>query len=358
MKFKLFEEYGETISTKKSGQELEEEARNFVQWAKVGTNSFMPTSFTKNTLTAGVYTVEANQQGYYVKKILLNIDDIIELSNPTYQEIVENIVDFYGKGEHYLSHGYNHKRGILMYGRPGNGKTFIINKLVSQLVEEQNVVVLYFPKYADMFEKLIYNLREVEPDRKILVIMEDLDGLMQDSMNKSVILNLLDGIKQMNNICYLATTNYPERLEENIVNRPSRFDQKYEVTDPTAEDRKLYFEAKINEDDIKKLDLDIKKLVKDSDGFTMSHLKEFIISLVVYEWDYDKALTQLKSMGKITKESLDKSRDGSKVMNQEAFDTYCEDDCEKSSERPIRAYENKLIPESYKEFTDSGQINS
>jgi len=75
----------------------------------------------------------------------------------------------------------------------------------------------------------------------------------------------------------------------NIINRPSRFDQKYEVTDPEAEDRKLYLEKKITPEDWKKLGLNVDKVVKDTAGFTMSHLKEFVISLIVYEWEYQKS---------------------------------------------------------------------
>jgi SpoVK/Ycf46/Vps4 family AAA+-type ATPase len=216
-----------------------------------------------------------------------------------YKEIIENVADFYAKEDDYVKSGYNHKRGILMYGRPGNGKSFIINNLVHNLIEQEQIIAIYFPKYAESFEDLVYNLKEVEPNRKIMVIMEDLDGLMQNGMNKSTILNLLDGIKQINNICFVATTNYPERLEENIINRPSRFDQKYELQNPTDDDRRAYFKHKILKE--YKDMYDIEKLVTDTKDLTMSHLKELLITLYVYKWDYDKCINQLKGMSVINK---------------------------------------------------------
>jgi len=55
------------------------------------------------------------------------------------------------------------------------------------------------------------------------------------------VLNLLDGVKQVDNIIYIATTNYPELLEERILNRPSRFDRRFHIGTPSAEVRKFYF---------------------------------------------------------------------------------------------------------------------
>ena len=59
-----------------------------------------------------------------------------------------------------------------------------------------------------------------------VVILEELTE-MENAMSE--ILNLLDGVKVMSGVVFVATTNYPKKLPQNIVNRPSRFDVIVEV---------------------------------------------------------------------------------------------------------------------------------
>ena len=286
-----------TSTTNQPYLDKQPDNRFLVQWANIGTGMYMPTSKTVPSLSPGVYTVEANNSGTFAKKVNINSDEIIELPNPMYKEIIKNVIDFYKLESKFIEWGYNHKRGILMYGKPGNGKSFIINYLIKYLMDNEDMLIFIFPRYAPMFEEFIYKLREVEPKRKILVIMEDLDGLLQDYSNKTAILNLLDGIKQVNNICYIATTNYVERLSENIANRPSRFDKKYEITAPDEATRKAYFDHKIPSK--YKVEIDLDQWIKDTEGLSMSHLRELIISVFLFGWDFKNALNHLKSMSSV-----------------------------------------------------------
>lgn len=97
--------------------------------------------------------------------------------------------------------------------------------------------------------------RVIEPNRPILCIIEDIDGLVEDSYYETALLNILDGIGQMENTIYLGTTNFPEKLKERILNRPSRFDRRYEIKQPNDELREYYFRKKLTEDDLKSIDI-------------------------------------------------------------------------------------------------------
>ena len=108
-------------------------------------------------------------------------------------------------------------------------------------------------------------------------------------------LNILDGVKQIENVVYIATTNYPEKLQERITNRPSRFDRRYEVQMPSGEIREAYIKNKLTDEDLKKID--IKKWVELTDGMSLSHLKELVISVVVMGKDFDESIATLNSMG-------------------------------------------------------------
>lgn len=57
---------------------------------------------------------------------------------------------------------------------------------------------------------------------------------------RSFFLNELDGLAANAGILTIATTNHPERIDDAIVNRPSRFDVKYNFALPDVELRKAF----------------------------------------------------------------------------------------------------------------------
>jgi SpoVK/Ycf46/Vps4 family AAA+-type ATPase len=142
---------------------------------------------------------------------------------------------------------------------------------------------------------LIPKLRQIEPERPLVVIIEDIDAIAGDSNYvTSQLLNLLDGVKQIENVVYIATTNYPEKLAERITNRPSRFDRRYYVAPPTKEVRMSYLKNKIGEG----TDVDFETWVKDTDGMSMSHLKELFISVFLLDNKYEDAIDHLRELKK------------------------------------------------------------
>ena len=151
-------------------------------------------------------------------------------------------------------------------------------------------ICVYFdsPKTWIEVAKLV---RKIEPERPILCIIEDLDGVI-NVHGEEIFLNFLDGLNSISNIVYVATTNNLNNIPDRIKNRPSRFDRKYEVKKPTDEDRSVYFNHMILEED-KKI-YDIAKLVKDTKGLSMAHLKELFISLYIFKNDYTKSITDIK----------------------------------------------------------------
>jgi SpoVK/Ycf46/Vps4 family AAA+-type ATPase len=109
-----------------------------------------------------------------------------------------------------------------------------------------------------------------------------------------MILNLLDGIKQIDNVVYIATTNHPEKLEDRITNRPSRFDRRYEIELPNTEVRTAYIENKLSEEDLKKINIEM--WVKESDGFSLAHMRELVISVITMDNSFEDTIARLKGM--------------------------------------------------------------
>lgn len=273
---------------------------SYTQWSQRGNNLFYPADNSKvlEKLEAGVYDIKYDpQMGYYLLKKELTLDELIALPSKEGEQVLDGVAKFWQRKEKFKQYGYAYKRGILLYGVPGGGKTSIINLLCKQLIDEMDGLIFTLTSTDDLklytsFMPEIY--RQIEPDRPLICIIEDLDGLCQDKETESKLLNVLDGIEQLENIIYIGTTNYTERLSERMLNRPNRFDIRIEVKSPNIECRKMYFEKKLKPNDLKEIDLE--EWVSKTEGMTMAHLGEVIKSVIILGNTFDDTIERLTGM--------------------------------------------------------------
>ena len=224
-------------------------------------------------------------------------------SNETISQIKKTLNSSDNK-QKFIDYNLNPKRGIILHGDPGCGKTSLIYLVVEE-IKKRDGISIYFDIPQNWIEiaKLV---RKVEKDRPILCIIEDID-LVIAKHGEEPFLNFLDGLNSITNVVYVATTNNLERIPDRIKDRPSRFDKQYVIKKPNDADRLLYFQTKLIKSDIKKYDLN--KLVKDTKNFTMAHLKEVFISLYILNNPYDEVIKRLKG-SKITDNSIGFDLDG------------------------------------------------
>ena len=262
-----------------------ESKTNFNQWSIMGDGGFLPAPASMSALPPGLYEISWSNKAsdWCMLNQEINTDELYELPTEEIEEILKDIRSFWKKKDLYEKYKLMHKRGILLYGDPGCGKSGIIQLCMKQIINDLKGIVINLKNEDSIkgYVELIPKLRQIEPNRPLVVVIEDIDSVAGDSnYSTSVLLNILDGIKQIENVVYIATTNYPEKLEERITNRPSRFDRRYYVSPPSEEVRKAYILNKIGDS---KLDVDIKRWVKDTEGLSMSHLKELFISVVLLD---------------------------------------------------------------------------
>lgn len=259
-------------------------------WLKQGDDFHIIPKVNVPALPSGYYSIRENYEGYYLQKKYVFLDELFLLPDTTIKDVVADIQTFWQRKDKYKEYNITYKRGIMLHGAPGTGKSSVINFLIHILVTEFNGLVF---DYAYGCEEMIRQVRLMQPEKPIMVIMEDIDGILA-SGSTSKILNLLDGNSQIDNIVYLATTNYLDRLEPRIKNRPSRFDRKFEIGFPDESVRKFFIEQKLKEQDLS--NIDIATWVRDTDGMTLSHLKELIVSVVVMDKPYQDVIAVLKEM--------------------------------------------------------------
>ena len=155
----------------------------------------------------------------------MNVDELYELPSAEIKSILEDIECFWERRSTYRDYNFVHKRGILLYGDPGCGKSGIIQLCIKHIIEKKNGIVINIKDEDEIryFSEFITTIKIIEPDRPLIVILEDIDSLAgEDRYSTTKLLNILDGIKQIENVVYIATTNYPEKLQERITNRPAK----------------------------------------------------------------------------------------------------------------------------------------
>ena len=272
----------------------------YVQWSVGKDGAFFPCFSTTTSIPPGVYLPSYSQDaGYFLKKQHKVLsDDLLELPIAHTKEILGDIDKFWNSREQFRKYNMVYKRGILMHGLPGMGKSYLIQNLMRKIIGLGGVVILANEAgYVQNFIDMATMIRQIEPTRPLLVIFEDIDNIVRGQRSLlSALLNVLDGVNQIDNVVYLATTNYPEDLQERISNRPSRFDRVYEIKPPSAAVRKFFIEKKIHKEDLAKID--IKQWVKLTQGFSLSHIKELIVSTMIFDKKIEDVLGHFETMKK------------------------------------------------------------
>jgi AAA+ superfamily predicted ATPase len=269
-------------------------------WAVLENDEFLPSYHTINGVPPGVYEISYNSKisSETLKKQPFKTDELYSLPSDEIIDILKDIDNFWSMRDQYEKYKFVHKRGILMFGEPGCGKSGIIQMVSKNIIEKGGIVInIKDEDDVERFSSFIPSFREIEPDRPLIVILEDIDSIAgEHSYSVSRLLNILDGVKQIENVVYIATTNYPEKLQERITNRPSRFDRRYKVELPNENIRRCFIENKLTKEDLSKID--IEDWVKKTEGMSLSHLKEVVISVIIMGRGFQETLENLEGLKK------------------------------------------------------------
>lgn len=286
----------------------EKKINAYNQWSTSDNIHFFPTATTIGKLLPGTYDIKSSQNhGVYFEKIPVITKGILRFPETNSDKIASEIQNFWDRENIFKEYNLTHKRGVMLYGPPGSGKSSTIALVMKDVIERGGLVINFVN--PSLFLAGIRKLREIQKDTPIVVLMEDIDSIIQ-ATSESEVLNVLDGVNQIEKVVFLATTNYPERLGDRIINRPSRFDKRFKIGHPNDESRRLYLDFIIGgKEKVKSLNIDIEKWVHDTQNFSIAHLKELFVAVVILGDKYEDAIETLTNM---REENLSSSDDDTK----------------------------------------------
>lgn len=272
--------------------------QGYIQWMYNNDRIYVPAMHTRKTLNPGMYEIHSSQtDGIIFENVKLRTENLLRFPDTNIDSVINEIEKFWDREGIYKSFGLTYKRGILLYGPPGSGKSCTIQLIGADVVKRGGVVIKFTMPHIVTEGLRIF--RTIQPNTPVVVLMEDLDSTMEE-YNDSDILNMLDGVDTIDKVVFVATTNYPKELERRITNRPSRFDKRYEIGSPNAESREMYFKFLINQNKggVKKsgVNIDLQRWVDDTDNMSIAHLKELFIATVIIGSDYDEIIEELVKM--------------------------------------------------------------
>ena len=223
-----------------------------------------------------VYDADSNKNTNVTFKDVAGLDE-------EKNELIE-IVNFLKEPKKFLDMGAKIPKGILLYGKPGTGKTLIAKAIAGEAgvpfisMSGSEFIEMFAGLGASRVRKLFEKAKKVSP---CIVFIDEIDAIgsrrtsgsgaeTENNQTLNQLLVEMDGFETDETVIVLAATNRPEMLDKALL-RPGRFDRQITIAAPDAKGREEILKIHAKN---KKLAPEIKleEIATDTAGFTGAEL--------------------------------------------------------------------------------------
>ena len=220
------------------------------------------------------------------RKTKIKFKDVAGLDEEK-EELIE-IVDFLKRPEKFTKMGAKVPKGVLLYGKPGTGKTLIAKAIAGEAdvpfisMSGSEFIEMFAGLGASRVRKLFDKARKMAP---CIVFIDEIDAIgarrtsnsgaeTENNQTLNQLLVEMDGFSSEETIIVLAATNRPEMLDKALL-RPGRFDRQITIPAPDLKGRldilKIHSENKRISDDV-----NLESIAEDTAGFTGAELANIL----------------------------------------------------------------------------------
>jgi ATP-dependent 26S proteasome regulatory subunit len=199
----------------------------------------------------------------------------VVLPDGVLQSIEQHIIGVADWSQELLRAGQHLKRGLLLHGPPGTGKTHTVRYLTGRLAD--STVILLTGRSIRFIDAAAALARRLQPS---MVVLEDVDLVATDrdytpDGNPLLfsLLDAMDGVGADADVTFVLTTNRADILETALADRPGRVDLAIEISRPDAGCRERLFAVYVRDLTV---DADLAPVVAGTEGVTASFVKEMI----------------------------------------------------------------------------------
>jgi len=209
-----------------------------------------------------------------------NLWESIILAPDLKADIEANTIGFLASQERLARYDIPSKRGILLVGEPGTGKTLLCKALMAQSTGTTGIIANAEALFLSGYISSLYELaQDLSP---CIVFIEDIDLIADERHRRIPLLSLLsqlDGVEEHERIITIATTNHLEIIDKALSQRPSRFDRVIQLPCPAIEYRREFISSlsgKIPMDEGTQ-----SYLADRTEGLTPAQIQEIVYTLVI-----------------------------------------------------------------------------